>query len=69
MRNFEALTTRVENGMKYWTFRPEDMRNFLEGLPDDEEFIVVDQQGDMFTFKSVSQMRALLESSLQPALL
>jgi hypothetical protein len=61
MLNFQPLTRRIENGIKYWTFYPEDMWEFIAGYSDDEEFTILDEHGGVFTVKSVGQMKALLQ--------
>jgi len=64
MREFKPLTTRIdERGLKHWTFDPKEMQAFIDGRPDDEEFVVLDEQGGAFTLRSVGQMRFLLQPS------
>lgn len=61
MENFKPLERWVdEKGHRYFSFRVEDMREFLRGHSDDEIFFIEDHNGGMFSFRLVGQMRRLL---------
>ena len=72
MDSIKPLERRIDGTNRCSTFDPKEMAKFIQGKPDDERFIVQDENGDIFWIATVGLVRQFLselefESTPAPA--